>query len=200
VFPSQDALDQPDFNVVDYINSLFPTEQSLTNIDEVVSKIRLKIRRLDEEIRVVVRGQTNVGQDGRQALEEAQRAIQQLFGKIKEIKEKAERSEEMVKEITRDIKQLDHAKRHLTTSITTLNHLHMLVGGVDTLEALTCRRQYGEVRNLLHGVLNVLEHFQKFTAVPQIRQLDARVRAVQSELGTQILNDFEEAFPSQGGK
>jgi len=39
-----------------------------------------------------------------------------------------------VKEITRDIKQLDHAKRHLTTSITTLNHLHMLVGGVDALE------------------------------------------------------------------
>lgn len=38
-----------------------------------------------------------------------------------------------VKEITRDIKQLDHAKRHLTSSITTLNHLHMLVGGVDTL-------------------------------------------------------------------
>jgi hypothetical protein len=39
-----------------------------------------------------------------------------------------------VKEITRDIKQLDHAKRHLTSSITTLNHLHMLVGGVDTLQ------------------------------------------------------------------
>jgi len=39
-----------------------------------------------------------------------------------------------VKEITRDIKQLDHAKRNLTTSITTLNHLHMLVGGVDSLE------------------------------------------------------------------
>ncbi|ETE57332.1 Vacuolar protein sorting-associated protein 53-like protein, partial [Ophiophagus hannah] len=30
--------------------------------------------------------------------------------------------------------QLDHAKRHLTTSITTLNHLHMLAGGVDSLE------------------------------------------------------------------
>jgi hypothetical protein len=33
----------------------------------------------------------------------------------------------MVKEITRDIKQLDTAKRNLTTAITTLNHLHMLV-------------------------------------------------------------------------
>jgi len=44
----------------------------------------------------VVRGQTNVSEDGRVALEEAQLAIQQLFGHIKEIKGKAEKSEEMV--------------------------------------------------------------------------------------------------------
>uniref|UniRef100_A0A671XWV0 VPS53 subunit of GARP complex n=1 Tax=Sparus aurata TaxID=8175 RepID=A0A671XWV0_SPAAU len=200
VFPSQDPLDRADFNAVEYINTLFPTEQSLANIDDVVNKIRLKIRRLDDNIRTVVRGQTNVGQDGRQALEEAQIAIQQLFGKIKDIKDKAEKSEQMVKEITRDIKQLDHAKRHLTTSITTLNHLHMLAGGVDSLEAMTRKRQYGEVANLLQGVVNVLEHFHKYMSIPQIRQLSERVKAAQSELGTQILADFEEAFPSQGSK
>ncbi|CAH2222668.1 vacuolar sorting-associated 53 homolog isoform X1 [Pelobates cultripes] len=200
VFPSQDPLDRSDFNAVEYINTLFPTEQSLSNIDDVVSKIRLKIRRLDENIRTVVRGQTNVGQDGRQALEEAQKAIQQLFSKIKDIKDKAEKSEQMVKEITRDIKQLDHAKRHLTTSITTLNHLHMLAGGVDSLEAMTRKRQYGEVANLLQGVVNVLEHFQKYMGIPQIRQLSERVKAAQTELGQQILADFEEAFPSQGTK
>lgn len=200
VFPSQGPLDQADFNAVEYINTLFPTEQSLANIDDVVNKIRLKIRRLDDNIRTVVRGQTNVGQDGRQALEEAQKAIQQLFGKIKDIKDKAEKSEQMVKEITRDIKQLDHAKRHLTTSITTLNHLHMLAGGVDSLEAMTRRRQYGEVANLLQGVMNVLEHFHKYMGIPQIRQLSERVKAAQTELGQQILADFEEAFPSQGTK
>ncbi|EFB17957.1 hypothetical protein PANDA_006492, partial [Ailuropoda melanoleuca] len=200
VFPSQDPLDRADFNAVEYINTLFPTEQSLANIDEVVNKIGLKIRRLDDNIRTVVRGQTNVGQDGRQALEEAQKAIQQLFGKIKDIKDKAEKSEQMVKEITRDIKQLDHAKRHLTTSITTLNHLHMLAGGVDSLEAMTRRRQYGEVANLLQGVMNVLEHFHKYMGIPQIRQLSERVKAAQTELGQQILADFEEAFPSQGTK
>uniref|UniRef100_A0A8C0WT21 Vacuolar protein sorting-associated protein 53 homolog n=1 Tax=Castor canadensis TaxID=51338 RepID=A0A8C0WT21_CASCN len=200
VFPSQDPLDRADFNAVEYINTLFPTEQSLANIDDVVNKIRLKIRRLDDNIRTVVRGQTNVGQDGRQALEEAQKAIQQLFGKIKDIKDKAEKSEQMVKEITRDIKQLDHAKRHLTTSITTLNHLHMLAGGVNSLEAMTRRRQYGEVANLLQGVMNVLEHFHKYMGIPQIRQLSERVKAAQTELGQQILADFEEAFPSQGTK
>uniref|UniRef100_A0A8C4E3B7 Vacuolar protein sorting-associated protein 53 homolog n=1 Tax=Dicentrarchus labrax TaxID=13489 RepID=A0A8C4E3B7_DICLA len=182
------------------ISCLRISSQSLANIDDVVNKIRLKIRRLDDNIRTVVRGQTNVGQDGRQALEEAQIAIQQLFGKIKDIKDKAEKSEQMVKEITRDIKQLDHAKRHLTTSITTLNHLHMLAGGVDSLEAMTRKRQYGEVANLLQGVVNVLEHFHKYMGIPQIRQLSERVKAAQSELGTQILADFEEAFPSQGSK
>ncbi|KAK3728895.1 hypothetical protein QZH41_010187, partial [Actinostola sp. cb2023] len=174
--------------------------QSLANIDDVVNKMRLKIRSLDEEIRIVVRGQTNIGHEGRQALEEAQGAIQQLFDKIKDIKEKADKSEHMVKEITRDIKQLDHAKRHLTSSITTLNHLHMLVGGVDTLTILSKKRQYGEVSNLLQGVINVLEHFKKYFSIPQIRQLADKVNKIQSEVGTQILQDFEEALSVRGAK
>ena len=37
--------------------------------------------------------------------------------------------------------------------------------------SLTRRRQYSEVANLLQGVVNVMEHFQKYMAIPQIRQL-----------------------------
>ncbi|XP_048777650.2 vacuolar protein sorting-associated protein 53 homolog [Ostrea edulis] len=200
VLPSDDPLDRADFNPIDYINTLFPTEQSIVNIDDVVGKMRMKIRKLDDEIRAVVRGQTNAGEDGRLALEEAQRAIQELFSKIKEIKEKADKSEEMVKEITRDIKQLDHAKKNLTSSITTLNHLHMLVGGVDSLSTMAKKRQYRDVANLLQGVQNVLEHFQKYMEIPQIKQLADRVKLIQSNLGSQILADFEEAFQGAGAK
>ncbi len=64
---------------MDHINTLFPTEQSLSNIDEVVNKIENKIHTIDKEIRSVVRGQTNVGQDGRAALEDAQKVIKQLL-------------------------------------------------------------------------------------------------------------------------
>ncbi|XP_065054602.1 vacuolar protein sorting-associated protein 53 homolog [Rhopilema esculentum] len=200
VISGNDPLDNKDFNPVDYINKLFPTEQSLANIDNVMGRIRLRIRRLDGEIRTAIRGQTEVGHDGRQALEEAKSSIHDLFSKIKDIKEKAEKSEQMVKEITRDIKQLDHAKRHLTTSITTLNHLHILVGGVENLESLTRNRQYGEVANLLQGVLNVLDHFKKYFSVPQIRQLADKVTSIQNELGNQILSDFKDAVSIPGIK
>lgn len=46
--------------------------------------------------------------------------------KIREIKNKAEQSETMVQEICRDIKKLDFAKKHITTTITALHRLTML--------------------------------------------------------------------------
>ncbi|XP_022255798.1 vacuolar protein sorting-associated protein 53 homolog [Limulus polyphemus] len=200
VLPSSDPLDRPDFNAVDYINTLFPTEQSLSNIDDVIGRMRFKIRQLDDEIRIVVRGQTSVGESGREALEEAQTAIKELFSRIKDIKDKAEKSEQMVKEITRDIKQLDHAKRNLTASITTLNHLHILVEGVDTLRIHSRKRQYKEVANLLDGVMNVLDHFQPYMGIPQIHQLADQVQSLKIELGQQITEDFHSAFQGPNAK
>lgn len=50
---------------------------------------------------------------------------QDLFGKIQDIKHKAKQSDVMVQDICADIKQLDTAKRHLTTTITALKRLQM---------------------------------------------------------------------------
>ncbi|CAH0548839.1 unnamed protein product [Brassicogethes aeneus] len=194
VLPSKDPLDEPDFNSIDYINSLFPTEQSLSNIDEVVLKMENKISCIDTEISTVVRGQIEASKDGRQALDEAQKVIKQLFVHIKEIKERAEKSEEMVREITRDIKQLDCAKRNLTLAITTLNHLHMLVGGVDTLKTLTQRRFYGEIALPLQAISEVMAHFENYSDIPQIKSLSDQVKTIHVELAHQITHDFKEAF------
>lgn len=68
----------------------------MSNIDEVVVRMENKISGIDTEISTVVRGQIDASKDGRQALDEAQRVIKQLFVHIKEIKERAEKSEEMV--------------------------------------------------------------------------------------------------------
>lgn len=44
ILPSDDPLDKANFDAIDYINQLFPTEQSLSNIDDVVSQVKTKIR------------------------------------------------------------------------------------------------------------------------------------------------------------
>lgn len=167
-FPSDDPLDNPDFDPVDYINSLFPNEQALVKLDDFALKLKKKIWRVDNDIQVSIRGQTNVGSE-EQALEDAQEGMTELFTRIRDIKQKAELSEKMVQEITRDIKSLDYAKKHLTGSITTLNHLKMLVSGVDTLNTLVKQRLYRDVANMLGAVLNVMEHFDKYTEIERIK-------------------------------
>ena len=40
LLPSDDPLQSKNFSVIDYINTIFPTEQSLSNIDDVVRNVR----------------------------------------------------------------------------------------------------------------------------------------------------------------
>lgn len=201
VLQSSDPLDHPDFDPTDYVNQLFPNEQSLSNIDDVIAKMEYDISLIDDNIRSVVRGQVNTGENGRAALKEAQQSISQLFGLITDIKSRAEKTEDMVKEITRDIKQLDSAKNNLTYAITTLNHLHMLVGGVENLKQLAERRQYGEILNPLQAIIEVNQHFQQYSEITQIQTLSSQVQQIQSELATQITEDFKNFFsPVSGGQ
>lgn len=43
MLPSTDPLDQSDFDPVTYINSIFPNEQSLANVDDVMLMLRNRI-------------------------------------------------------------------------------------------------------------------------------------------------------------
>ncbi len=72
----------------------------------------------------------------RQDLDKSKMEIQELFGKINEIRRKAEQSEVMVQEICRDIKKLDYAKKHLTYTITALRRLAMLINAVGKLPSV----------------------------------------------------------------
>ena len=56
------------------------------------------------------------------------------------------------------------------------NHPFLMIYSYTILfcRTLSKRRQYGEVANLLQGVQNVLEHFQKYKEIPQIKDLADR--------------------------
>ncbi|XP_011187096.2 vacuolar protein sorting-associated protein 53 homolog [Zeugodacus cucurbitae] len=194
VLKTEDPMDSPDFNTVDYINQLFPNEQSLVTIDETIQRMQCEVSLIDDNIRAVVRGQTNTGQDGQMALTEAQKVITTLYAHIIDVKTRAEKTEEMVKEITRDIKQLDCAKRNLTSAITTLNHLHMLVGGIESLNKLIEKRLYGEILNPLQAITEVNQHFKQYSDIDEIKNLSQNVDKIQVTLAKQITEDFKDAF------
>jgi vacuolar protein sorting-associated protein 53 len=194
VLQSEDPLDKTNFNATEYINRLFPNETSLNNIEDVINQMEIEIQVIDENIRGVVRGVSSSGNEGKQALDEAKKTIQQLFSQIGDIKQRAEGTEEIVKNITMDIKQLDCAKKNLTSAITTLNHLHMLVDGVEKLKFLAEKRQYGDISNPLQAITEVNQHFSQYNEIPQIRELSSSVAELHRNLTTQITEDFKNSF------
>lgn len=175
---------------LDYINQMFPTEASLSGVEPLMQKIHSEIRRVDAEILAAVRQQSNSGSKAREDLAAATRAVQELLYKMQEIKTKAEQSETMVQEICRDIKKLDFAKKHITTTITALHRLTMLVSAVEQLQAMASKRQYKEAAAQLEAVNQLCSHFEAYRDFQKITELREKFKSIKQILKSHVFSDF----------
>ncbi|KAG3039670.1 hypothetical protein PC119_g1963 [Phytophthora cactorum] len=183
VLPSEDVLDRPEFNAHEFINRNFPDEQSLGDIGDFVSRLRGRMKELDDSLSQASQDQSLAAHQALVDLKEAKMAAKQLFHKIHDIRGKAEQSEVMVQEICRDIKQLDYAKRHLQTTLTALKRLHMLVNAVDQLEFMSSQRNYREAASLLEAVNQLFTHFDGYTNVSKIVELHKTLISYERQYG-----------------
>ncbi|KAL0480844.1 vacuolar protein sorting protein VPS53 [Acrasis kona] len=201
VLPSGDVFDSPYFDPVEYINQIFPNEQSLNeNLETFALKVKKKIHTVDEEILSSIRRQSTAGYQAKKDLDEAKTTIRSLFTKVSDIKQKAEQSEMMVQKITKDIKSLDYGKRNLTQTITALANLRVLVSAVDQLGTLTNKRQYAEVANKLGAVNQLLTTFDQYKDIAKIKHLRVMIDEIRKNLAAQITDDFKsmERLQSEG--
>ncbi|KAL1916446.1 uncharacterized protein VTP21DRAFT_5637 [Calcarisporiella thermophila] len=192
ILSSSDPLDRIRFDPVDYLNELFPND--LTGLEDAMHDFDERIVQMEEETREYTRAHR--GKDGE--LKDTQDAIQQLFQRIGHIKEKAGRAEQMVQDITSEIKALDYAKRHLTISITTIKRLQMLVTAVEQLKIMSQQKHYKEVSRLLQAVFELSEYFTSFRNISSIGTLLSSLNEIQEELRTQTFEDFEKGFSKDG--
>jgi len=155
-----------------------------------MQKIQSEIRRVDASILAAVRQQSNSGTKAKEELAAATNAVQELMHKIHEIKTKAEQSETMVQEICRDIKKLDCAKRHITTTITALHRLTMLVSAVEQLQVMASKRQYKEAAAQLEAVNQLCSHFEAYRDVPKITELREKFKNIKKILKSHVFSDF----------
>ncbi|KAK3262239.1 HIT domain protein [Cymbomonas tetramitiformis] len=188
---SKDPFDDAEFNTVDFVNRIFPNEQKLSGLDPLIQNLKQRIRRVDAEILDAVRHQSSSGNRAKQDLDQAKRAIQDLFTRIRDIQGKAEQSELMVQEICRDIKKLDCAKKNLTGTITALRRLAMLVAAVDQLESMSSKRMYREAANMLEAVNQLSTHFDSFKYVPKISEMRGKIDTIKLMLKSNIFKEFD---------
>ena len=184
------------FTAVAAMNKLFPNEESLVGLDDFIGKLRRRIRKVNDEILVAVRQQSQTGSRAREDLARARGGIQDLSARVAEVKLKAEQSETKVQEICRDIRKLDYAKRHLTNTITAFRRLSMLMSAVQNLQEVADKRDYRETANLLEAVNQLASHFESFGQIPKICEIRGQLGAIKSALRATIFDDFVHATAS----
>ncbi|XP_057980569.1 vacuolar protein sorting-associated protein 53 A isoform X2 [Malania oleifera] len=177
-------------SALEYINQMFPTEASLSGVEPLMQKIHGEICRVDAEILAAVRQQSNSGTKAKEDLAVATHAVEELMYKIREIKTKAEQSEMMVQEICRDIKKLDFAKKHITTTITALHRLTMLVSAVEQLQVMASKRQYKEAAAQLEAVNQLCSHFEGYRDIAKITELREKFKNIKQILKSHVFSDF----------
>lgn len=165
---------------------------SLASIDRVQAVLRLQIRSCQQQIaQLTAELETEIDTN---RMTQVQQAIAALLEQLLLIREKARQSENVVKEITRDIRSLDIAKRNVVSSMTALKRLQMLVNGVDQLQRLAETKRYREAASSLQAVRSLLDFFQSYRGVERIAAAWKQVNELQNSLRTTIMKDYENFF------
>jgi hypothetical protein len=143
------GFDSRDFCAVDWINAHFPTEHSLSTAEECANQLCSREQRLEAKMHDAIAAQAASVPACDAALCDARAVISGVFEQVHQIQDKAAQAQDMVGQITADIRALNHAKGNLTTTVTALRRLQMLVQALDKLRTTASQRQYRAAAGLL---------------------------------------------------
>jgi len=184
------------FNPIEFLNEQYQTESSLISaLPSLRSTLKNRIEKLDDSISSTIQKQSDLADLTLSDVSRAKSAILELHHRVTTVQTKARLSETAVQQITRDMKRLDYAKKHLSKTITALKRLHMLIHAVTQLRQCVRHSQpfpdYKNVANLLDATRLLLGHFEGYMkSVDKMRALKEDVELMRHELEEGVVFGF----------
>jgi hypothetical protein len=189
----QQQQQQPD--PIDFLNKHYKNEPMLVAmLPEIQEAVSERMDRLDDRISGALQRQSETAEATQRHVQDAKASVVSLEQRIRQVQSKASQSENAVREITKDMKRLDCAKRHLQRTITTLKRLHMLIHAVEQLRLACLLKPFPDFKSASHLVdatRLLLKHFDAYTSkVEPMRLLSQKVTDLQGELSISLVRGF----------
>ena len=171
-FDKLDALlATPDFKPIDFINHVFPTEESLSTLDKEIANLSQRIRIINKSIRQSVRSYGVLGDSSEQILANTIKTIQTLTKKITSIQDQATRTETVVSDLCGSIKPLHNARINLQGSIKAIEQFRMIVDSMRQLETCIIDKNYLECSRILDALTDLLQIYDPYKDTPQLKPI-----------------------------
>ncbi len=158
----EDELGAANFNVVDYLNAHYGTEEDLQDLPAKIQHLDQQVEKYDTEIKDCVRSQAYASERARDALRQVNEEAARLVERIASVKQKAEQSENMVKDVCSEIRQLDYAKKNITFMMISLKRLIMLITGIEQLREFCIEKRYKDAANLIEATAELTSYFADY--------------------------------------
>jgi hypothetical protein len=190
--PPRNAFEEKEFDPITYINKKFPDENSLSGLDSEIDRLKKELSEINTDLITSIHEHSLLNSELQEEIKRSNNTTIEIIKEVATIKEKAEKSENLVYEMCKDIKSLDTAKRNLTFSITALKKFIMMITAVDKLREYCEKRKYRQVANLLSAFDELSNYFKKYENVSQILELYREKDSIVRELKLQIEEDIIE--------
>ncbi|KAK7205852.1 putative GARP complex subunit Vps53 [Myxozyma melibiosi] len=187
-----DPLDQTDYDPVTHLSEIFAAPETFSAVPQVRKSLRSYSRGLDDKIEELLAAQT-AAEPSVQRVAQAHTELSEIFEHIETVRKRAVVAEDVITEMTADIRKLDETKRNLTASMTMLKRLQMLTTAYEQLGLMVKNREYKDAAQLLEAVTELVGYFKSYRSITQIANLSKNVASLQYNIAEQVSADFEMA-------
>ena len=190
-FKSDDIVEDPNFDVIAYLNERFPDFESLDKLPNFISQWEKEFYEIDEELDSLMIERTKYSEEMKTHMGELNEDVKKIVDLINSIKKSADINETTVKSICNDIKNLDNARNNITTTISSLTKLQLLIKGIENLEISVKSKDYKDASNQIEACNAILEYFEEYKHITQINQLQIKKENLCSSLTASIIQEFK---------
>lgn len=174
------------FDPQDQLAQLFPNEQSLDNIPDVLNHLTSYKQEQMRQIAILCSQYKHPV--------EANDDIARLLNEFLSMTLKAATTRTEILRMTSSIQSLDTTKKNLVLSMKVLKRLQMLVNAYNSLNLVLHTRKYQEISVYLGAVKELLVFFKPYKSIDEIAVLNQHIHKAQKKLIDDIFIDFEDSF------
>lgn len=165
---------------------LFPSEDSLGNLDAVLDHIQ------KQKLATNVRLRNEIAAYKHPI--DLHHDIGVLTDSFRDIRQKSINTQATIFQMTSSIQRLDTTKRNLVLSMKILKRLQMLVNAFNSLTDVVLTRDYKEIATYLGVVKELMEFFKPYKSIDEIGTLNQLIHKTQNKLVDDVFIDFEDSF------
>ena len=186
------SFETDDFDPTEFLNSIFMSEESLSNLDSVYDEIIAQFHNVDQEIQLNLRKSSKSSDVTSNLVGDAKGLVDDVIKRIDTLQMQSNETESVIKNVCGNIKRLDAAKHNLTSSIKVLKRLQMAQVAVSDLEIMAKQKSYEECADRILALSTVLNYFEEFDGNKILDEINSKFTALKRQIHNQIYLDFEE--------